>query len=90
MRRFAALILSATSFFAGCATVPSDPNPPQVVTVCPRLPALEPLDPETRAALERDFMGQMRDFLSGLLPTRPDYRLRSDPVSTPGQGIKPP
>ena len=33
---------------------------------------------------------QMRDFLSGLLPTRPDYRLRSDPAGTPTVGLKPP
>lgn len=78
------------AFLTACGTVPSAPPLTKVVAACPRLPDLEPLDPETQAALERDFMGQMRDFLSGLLPTRPDYRLRSDPASTPTVGLKPP
>ena len=78
------------AFLTACGTAPSAPPPTKVVTVCPRLPDLEPLEPETQAALDRDFMGQMRDFLSGLLPTRPDYRLRSDPASTPTGGLKPP
>ena len=65
------------AFLTACGTVPSAPPPTQVVTVCPRLPALEPLDQETAAALERPFLDQMRDFLSGSLPMRPDYRLHS-------------
>ena len=77
-------------FLTACGTAPSAPPPTKVVTVCPRLPDLEPLDPETQAALERDFMGRMEDFLQGKLPMQPDYKLRSDPAGTPTVGLKPP
>ena len=67
-----------------CATAPTVP-PTQVVTICPRLPSLEPLDPETADALERPFIDQMQNFLSGLLPMQPDYKLRSGPAAPPGK-----
>lgn len=85
MRKFTALILSATSLCAGCATAPIGQNPPQVVAVCPRLPDLEEVDP---AALARDYTGQMDRFLQGSLPTQPDYKLHSDPARTSTGGLK--
>lgn len=63
-----------------CGTAPSAPPSTKVEVVCPRLPALDPLDPETQAALERDYIGEMRSFLSGSLTMRPDYKLRSEPA----------
>jgi hypothetical protein len=58
----------------GCETVPTAPPPPPAVQ-CPRLPVLEP-----SGVPERDWLGQMRDFLRGTLPTPPDYRLPSSGV----------
>ena len=56
----------------GCATAP---RPVQVMEVCPRVPILE-LD-----VPERNFLGQMRDFLQGTLPTQPGLKLPSTPAS---------
>lgn len=84
MLRTMLLIFASTSFLAGCATAPSAPPPTQVVTVCPRLPALEPLDPQTQAALETDFTGTMQRLLQGLAPLAIDYGLRSQPAGLPG------
>lgn len=86
MKRTAVSIAILLTLLAGCATVPSDP--PTVLAVCPRIPALPPLDQETAAALERDYMAQMRDFLSGSLPMQPDYKLRSGPAAPTTNGLR--
>ena len=88
MRKTALLAVILPLLLSACATAPSDP--PIVLAVCPRIPALPPLDPETQAALERDYMAQMRDFLSGSLPTQPDYKLRSGPAAPTTNGLRPP
>ena len=62
-----------------CATGPTV-QPTQVVTVCPRLPALEPLDPETQAALALDFTATIQRLLSGLPPLAISYELPSTHV----------
>lgn len=61
-------LLSTLLILSGCATAPRSA---QVLEVCPKVPPLE-LD-----APERDWLGQMRNFLSGSLPMRPDYNLPS-------------
>ena len=66
------------AFLTACGTVPSAPQPTKVVTICPRLPALDPLDPETQAALETDFTATIARLLSGLAPLATDYELRSN------------
>lgn len=85
MRSSIALILSLLSLFSGCATVPN--APPQAIPTCPRIPDQEDLDPKVAAALERDFTGEMDDFLQGLLPTPNDYKLLSEPV-VPNSGLR--
>lgn len=87
MRKFTALILSATSLLASCATAPSDPNPPTVVTVCPRLPDLEEVSPD---ALEPSFTKRMESFLSGSLPEPIDYGLHSNPAKPSTEELKKP
>lgn len=62
-----------------CATAPRPASP---LLTCPRLPDLQLQDVPAR-----DWLGQMRDFLSGSLPMQPDYSL---PSTSAGQGIKPP
>ena len=61
------LLLSAMLLCASCAAVP---KPVQVLEVCSKPPMLE-LD-----APERDWLGQMRSFLSGSLPMPPDLTPR--------------
>lgn len=90
MKRIALLAVILPLLLTACATAPSAQNPPTVVNVCPRLPALEPLDPETQAALETDFTGTIARLLSGLAPLATDYGLRSNPAVPRGNGIKPP
>ena len=70
------LLVVLLPLLTACATVPRS-EPCQ----CPTLPDLS-LD-----APERDWLDQMRTFLSGTLPTQPDYRLHSNSA---GQGIRPP
>lgn len=90
MTRTATLLAVLPMLLIGCASAPSAPNPPTVVTVCPRIPDLPELDPETKAALERDYTERMDNFLLGRLPTHPDYRLRSEPASPGTGGLKRP
>ena len=66
--------LATLLLLTGCAT---GPRPVQVVEVCPKVPELE-LD-----APARDWLGQMQLFLSGTLPTQPDYSLHSMPARLP-------
>lgn len=86
MRKTAVSIVISLTLLAGCATVPSDP--PTVLAVCPRIPALQPLDPETEAALERDYSETIARFLSGLLPTPTDFGLRSGPAAPTTNGLR--
>lgn len=72
MKRIA-LLLCSVSLLTACQTVPTV----QVTEVCPRLPELQ-LD-----APERNWLDQMQSFLSGTLPTQPDYSLTSKPVKLP-------
>ena len=85
MRSSIVLILSLLSLFSGCATVPS--APPQAILTCPRIPVQEDLDPKVAAALERDFTGEMDDFLRGLLPMQNDYKPLSEPAA-PSNGLR--
>ena len=66
-----AFAASTLLLLTACA---SAPRPVQILEVCPQVPMLE-LD-----APERDWLGEMRTFLSGTLPTPPDYRLPSTSV----------
>ena len=66
-----ALLLSATVLLASCATAP---KPVQVLEVCPKVPPLE-LD-----VPERDFQGEMANFLRGLLPMQPGLKPPSSNV----------
>lgn len=68
------------AFLTACGTIPSAPAPTKVEVICPRLPELEPLDLETAAALDKDYIGRMESFLRGKLPTPIDYELRSGPA----------
>lgn len=70
MKRIA-LLLSMSALLLGCAT---GPRPVQVTQVCPKVPPLV-LD-----VPERDWQGQMQDFLRGTLPMQPDYSLLSAPA----------
>jgi len=69
-----AWLLSMLLILTGCA---SGPKNVQVMEVCPKVPPLE-LD-----VPERDFQGEMRSFLSGTLPTPPDYSLPLSTVKLP-------
>jgi hypothetical protein len=72
--------LSCTSLLlVGCQTVPTAPK---ILEACPRIPALE-LD-MPMGALEHNFFDRMQNFLSGKLPSPPDYSLHSKPVSQTG------
>ena len=64
----AACLASLLLILSGCATAP---RPVQVVQACPRVPPLV-LD-----APERDYPALIRSFLSGSVPTLPDYSLPS-------------
>jgi starvation-inducible outer membrane lipoprotein len=64
MKRLASL-LSIASLLTACATAP---QPVQILEVCPKVPPLV-LD-----APERDYLGQMQIFLSGLLVTQPGLK----------------
>ena len=86
MRKTALLAVILPLLLSACATAPSDP--PIVLAVCPRIPVLPPLDPETAAALDKDFTSRMDDFLSGKLPTQPDYKLRSGPAAPTTNGLR--
>jgi hypothetical protein len=86
MRKTALLAVILPLLLLGCATAPS--GPPTVLTVCPRIPALQPLDPETAAALERDYSETIQQFLSGLLPTPTDFGLRSGPAAPTTNGLR--
>jgi len=79
MRKTTLLICALMSFVSACGTVPNAPT--QVQVVCPRLPEIEVLDPETAAALALSFTGQMESFLQGLLPAPTNYELRSGPAA---------
>lgn len=70
MRR-TVLLLTVTGFLQACATAP---KPVQVLEVCPKVPPLE-LD-----VPERDFQGEMANFLRGLLPTQPGLKPPSSNV----------
>ena len=73
-----ALFASASAAFllmTGCATAPKPEI--RVIEVCPAIPALE-LD-----APARDYLDQMRSFLSGLLPTPLGLRPPSMPAGGP-------
>ena len=63
--KFVALLVSMPLLLTACAT---GQKPVQVIQVCPRVPPLE-LD-----APERDYLDQMRVFLSGSLPTQPGLK----------------
>ena len=54
------------AFLTACGTVPSAPAPTKVEVICPRLPELEPLDPDV---LEPSFTDRMQRLLQGSLPT---------------------
>ena len=72
-------LLCTTLLLASCQTAPIAPK---VLEVCPRIPTLElslPMD-----ALEHNFLDRMQNFLSGRLPSPPDYSLHSKPVSQTG------
>ena len=73
------------SLLGGCATAPTAPPSTQVQVVCPRLPALEPLDPQTEAALAKDYSDRMENFLRGKLPTPTGSELPLPPAEP---GIK--
>lgn len=72
--KWTALLAAMPLILSGCATAP---RPVQVMEVCPKAPLLE-LD-----APDRDWQGEMQLFLSGTLPTPPDYRLHSQPAKLP-------
>ena len=88
MRKTAVSIVISLTLLAGCATVPSDP--PTVLAVCPRIPALPPLDPETQAALETDFTATIQRLLSGLRPLATEYGLHSSPAAPTTGGLRKP
>ena len=69
-----AFAVSTLLLLTACA---SAPRPVQILEVRPQVPMLE-LD-----APERDWLGEMRTFLSGTLPTQPDYSLHSMPARLP-------
>lgn len=71
MRLCVPLLLSATALLASCATAP---KPVQVLEVCPKVPPLA-LD-----VPERDFLAEIRSFLSGSLPTQPGLKPPSSSV----------
>ena len=87
MQKIAALAFGLTSLLSGCGTVPTV-HPPQVVTVCPRIPALPPLDPETQAALETDFTATIARLLSGLAPLATGSVPLYDLVAPATSGLK--
>jgi len=64
------LILSTLLLLTACATV----QKPVQTTQCPTPPELL-LD-----APERDWLGQMQNFLRGLLPTQPDSKPNTTPA----------
>lgn len=66
--KFIASLVSMLFLLTACAT---GQRPVQVIQACPRVPPLE-LD-----APERDYLDQMRSFLSGSLPTQPGLKLPS-------------
>lgn len=70
----AALLISTSALLLGCATAQ---KPVQILQVCPKAPPLV-LD-----APERDWQGQMENFLAGMLPMQPDYSLLSAPALQP-------
>lgn len=72
-----ALILCMPLLLTACAIAPKQ----EPIPVCPKPPAME-LD-----APERDWQGQMQNFLRGSLGTPPSSK---PPSTNAGQGIKPP
>ena len=74
-----ALFLGTTLILSGCATAPTAPK---VLQSCPKIPQLELSLP--MGALEHNFFDRMQNFLSGKLPSPPDYSLHSKPVSQTG------
>ena len=66
-----ALLISTSVLLLGCA---AGPRPVQVTQVCHKVPPLV-LD-----VPERDWQGQMENFLAGTLPMQPDYSLLSAPA----------
>lgn len=73
------LLLVTSLLLMGCATGQKQ-EPGQVV--CPRLPVME-LD-----APERDWQGQMQDFLRGTLPMSPDYKRNSTSAEKPAPKLQ--
>lgn len=73
-----AFAVSTLLLLTACATAPTV----QIMEVCPRVPALELNLPD--GALEHDFIGTMQQLLQGNLPSQPNYRLPSLPVSPIG------
>lgn len=69
MRKSLALLVSATTLFSGCATVPAE---------CPKLPP-----PPAKGPPAPNFQALMRDFLSGSLP-KPLESPPSSPSVGPG------
>jgi len=69
--KLGAWLLSTSVILTGCATGPKNV---QVLEVCPKVPPLE-LD-----APALDFPELIRSFLSGSVPTLPDYSLPTTSV----------
>lgn len=65
------------AFLTACGTVPSAPAPTKVEVICPRLPELEPLDPDVPQV---SYIEMMQKWLSGSLQAPISYELLSNPA----------